>query len=343
MRVGGRALEVACGARGDGHASAHDRLPARCQSTVTQVSTRERLPMKGFLHGLARCTLVLFLIMLAVILTGCRPADWHGRADGGRLRSRRGAVRQRRLPASRIALQYHVPPGRAARRRRVPTCRGAAGHALPPGPAAARRWHLPEGGRAAVGVRGRLHARRRRRVRADPPGQPVPHGADGRPWRHRVSRCRSLREAAPGQVSPSRRTPSSWTRRMRGEQRWDPGSPVDQDPGWGRRGGDRRDRGGGDRAYNEDVVIQGKPVRLWGRCPAMVEVAGTGMVPVGAVEVVGEAARQCRDHGVGVTGPGDGIGGAGIERLRDRASMGARHGESWRLDVEDDLGLPAWC
>ena len=29
--------------------------------------------------------------------------------------------------------------------------------------------------------------------------------------------------------------------------------------------------------YDEDVLIQGKSVQLWGRCPAMVEIRGSGV------------------------------------------------------------------
>ena len=54
-------------------------------------------------------------------------------------------------------------------------------------------------------------------------------------------------------------------------------------------------------SYPEDVAIQGKAVRLWGRCPAMVEVVGTGAA-FGAIRVIKQAADGAEIHGIAATG-----------------------------------------
>ena len=53
--------------------------------------------------------------------------------------------------------------------------------------------------------------------------------------------------------------------------------------------------------YVEEATIQGKPVVLWGRCPALVEVAGTGP-QLGAVQVFGENAEMSEIRGLAITG-----------------------------------------
>ncbi len=63
-------------------------------------------------------------------------------------------------------------------------------------------------------------------------------------------------------------------------------------------------------SYAEGVMIQGKPVRLWGRCPAMVEVVGTG-VALAAILVVQKAAGEAEIHSLAVTGAKLGIGVSG--------------------------------
>jgi len=54
--------------------------------------------------------------------------------------------------------------------------------------------------------------------------------------------------------------------------------------------------------YSEDVVISGKPVKLWGRCPGMVELKGVGDLGQ-ALQVYGAKASNTEVHGVAVTGP----------------------------------------
>ena len=58
--------------------------------------------------------------------------------------------------------------------------------------------------------------------------------------------------------------------------------------------------------YVEDVRIQGKPVRLWGRCPAMVEVAGT-VAKEASILVAGNQASGTEVHGIGITGEKRGL------------------------------------
>jgi hypothetical protein len=59
-------------------------------------------------------------------------------------------------------------------------------------------------------------------------------------------------------------------------------------------------------SYAEDVLIKYKPVRLWGRCPAMVEVAGAGVAP-GVIQVFKKAAGGAEVRGIAVTGANTGI------------------------------------
>lgn len=57
--------------------------------------------------------------------------------------------------------------------------------------------------------------------------------------------------------------------------------------------------------YGEDVLIQGHAVRLWGRCPAMVDIVGTG-AELAAVSVeTGAAGSEVRD--LALTGATDGL------------------------------------
>ncbi len=58
-------------------------------------------------------------------------------------------------------------------------------------------------------------------------------------------------------------------------------------------------------SYGEDLYITGKPVRLWGRCPAMVEVVGTG-AEFGAVSVH-DGAAQSQIRALAITGAGPAV------------------------------------
>lgn len=57
--------------------------------------------------------------------------------------------------------------------------------------------------------------------------------------------------------------------------------------------------------YNEDVTIQGKAVKVWGRCPGMVEVLGTGNKP--SVGIYAVKANATEVHGISITGPAKGM------------------------------------
>ena len=88
-------------------------------------------------------------------------------------------------------------------------------------------------------------------------------------------------------------------------------------------------------SYTEDVVIK-QPVRLWGRCPAMVEVAGVGM-HVGAIVVLNGTAGGAEVHGIAVTGPMAGIGVSGATGVEiEGVWIHDTGGEG--LNVQNDLG-----
>ncbi len=88
-------------------------------------------------------------------------------------------------------------------------------------------------------------------------------------------------------------------------------------------------------SYEEDVTITGKPLRLWGRCPAMVELSGTGKELAAAVIFAGANGSEVRD--IAITGKPIGLLLSGstdvlLDRVwvHDTASRG--------INVEDALG-----
>jgi len=81
--------------------------------------------------------------------------------------------------------------------------------------------------------------------------------------------------------------------------------------------------------YVEDVLVQGKPVRLWGRCPALVEIAGTNAQPA-SLQVLDPAASGTAVRGLSITGPARGI------ALRDAASVTF---EEVRIHDTEGIGL----
>lgn len=87
--------------------------------------------------------------------------------------------------------------------------------------------------------------------------------------------------------------------------------------------------------YVEDVLIQDKTVRLWGRCPSMVQVTGTG-AKVGAITVQkGAEGTEIRD--IAVSGSKIGVLVFGSENiLVDRAWV--HDTGSVAVSVEDDIG-----
>ncbi len=58
-------------------------------------------------------------------------------------------------------------------------------------------------------------------------------------------------------------------------------------------------------SYGEDVSIEGKAVRLWGRCPSLVEVVGTGQQP--AAILITTAAPGTEVRNLAITGAGAGV------------------------------------
>jgi hypothetical protein len=88
--------------------------------------------------------------------------------------------------------------------------------------------------------------------------------------------------------------------------------------------------------YTGDLLIKGKRIRLWGRCPAMVSVTGTGAA-IAAVTIIYDGASQSELHSLAITGPSAGVGTSGssdvlVDRVRihDTLSRG--------LDINGALG-----
>jgi hypothetical protein len=89
--------------------------------------------------------------------------------------------------------------------------------------------------------------------------------------------------------------------------------------------------------YTEDLLIKGKPVRLWGRCPAMVSVAGTG-AKTATLIIIYDDASQSEVHSLAITGPGVGIGTSGSsDLLVDRVWI--HDTTAFGLDMNRSLGL----
>ena len=88
-------------------------------------------------------------------------------------------------------------------------------------------------------------------------------------------------------------------------------------------------------SYVEDVVLHSKRVRLWGRCPQLVEIVGTG-TELAAV-MVRKNIPMTEVHNLAITGSGVGIFVSGSEDvLLDRVWV--HHTASRGLDVEDAFG-----
>ncbi|MBI4701292.1 MAG: right-handed parallel beta-helix repeat-containing protein [Deltaproteobacteria bacterium] len=87
--------------------------------------------------------------------------------------------------------------------------------------------------------------------------------------------------------------------------------------------------------YAEDVLIKGKPVRLWGRCPGLVEVVGSGAAL--AAVFVKKGADESEIHSLGIRGEKCGILVSGSKQVQiDRVWI---HDTAQRgLDVERALG-----
>ncbi|MEZ4301060.1 MAG: right-handed parallel beta-helix repeat-containing protein [Polyangiaceae bacterium] len=93
--------------------------------------------------------------------------------------------------------------------------------------------------------------------------------------------------------------------------------------------------------YPEDVRIQGKPVRLWGRCPggpSRVEVVGQSGGNLAAVEVLNASASGSTVRGISVTGEGIGIGVTGATGVRIEQVWVHDTTEAAGIDIEDANG-----
>ena len=86
-------------------------------------------------------------------------------------------------------------------------------------------------------------------------------------------------------------------------------------------------------SYAEDIQIAGTPVRLWGRCPAMVEIVGAALVTV----LVGPGADGAELRDLAVRGEQNGIAITGADEvLLDRVWVHDLGGRG--VAVQDDLG-----
>ncbi|MEZ4313840.1 MAG: hypothetical protein R3F14_37950 [Polyangiaceae bacterium] len=93
--------------------------------------------------------------------------------------------------------------------------------------------------------------------------------------------------------------------------------------------------------YPEDVRIQGKPVRLWGRCPggpSRVEVVGQSGGNLAAVEVLNPSASGSTVRGISVTGEGIGIGITGATGVTVEEVWVHDTTEAAGIDIEDING-----
>jgi hypothetical protein len=86
--------------------------------------------------------------------------------------------------------------------------------------------------------------------------------------------------------------------------------------------------------YPEDVLISGKAVRIWGRCPSMVTIEGQGDI---AAVFLREGSSGSEVHDLAIIGPEMGIIASGATGLRfSRLHV---HDTAYRgIDIEDPLG-----
>ena len=60
-------------------------------------------------------------------------------------------------------------------------------------------------------------------------------------------------------------------------------------------------------SYHENVVIQGKAARLWGRCPNLVEIVASGGLAGAAIGITGAATAGTETHQLALTGDAQGV------------------------------------
>jgi len=87
-------------------------------------------------------------------------------------------------------------------------------------------------------------------------------------------------------------------------------------------------------SYTEDVHVAAKAVRLWGRCPALVEIAGTG-AELGALVVTGASNTEVRR--LAITGQSRGIAVSDSQDVLVE-EMWIHHNASPGVDAEDAFG-----
>ena len=86
-------------------------------------------------------------------------------------------------------------------------------------------------------------------------------------------------------------------------------------------------------SYHENLLIQGKSVRLWGRCPAMVEVVGSNAA-ASTVDIRG-GATATEIHNLAITGETVGVWPSGSEGIvLDRVWV--HDTADWGIYVEDE-------
>ena len=91
--------------------------------------------------------------------------------------------------------------------------------------------------------------------------------------------------------------------------------------------------------YPEDVFLDGKSVRLWGRCPGLVELSGQG-AQLGAIVVFHSGAGKTEVHGLAITGKKQGIVVSGAENVLVD-SVWVHDTQARGLDIEGTLGPTA--
>jgi hypothetical protein len=88
-------------------------------------------------------------------------------------------------------------------------------------------------------------------------------------------------------------------------------------------------------SYAEDVEVEFDPVRIWGRCPAMVEIVGTGALLAGVF--VRDGADGTEVHDLAVRGPIDGVAVSGVTNVL-LSRVWVHDTENRGIDVEDVFG-----
>ncbi len=212
--------------------------------------------MKGFLHGLARCTLVLSLIMLAVILTGCGCGGADDQTAAacapGEVRCGNGACQPAGSPCDTTCPPGEQLDGGACQKASVPgtSCppsallldggvpgrRTAARTCVSSRRAVARCWHVPRRPACRLRIARRASCPTATTAASRSSCQSVPTGQLAVPERAHVTTWPRAGAVLGGDI-PVDATTQYVKPSVRGrEQRRDPGPPVDHHPGGDRLG-----------------------------------------------------------------------------------------------------------